>query len=186
MKASEMARVALLAALTAAAAQITIPLPPVPFTLQVLMVVLSGLLLGPRLGALAQGVYLLLGAAGLPVFAGFKGGLGHLVGPTGGYLVSYPLAAALAGLAAVSVARSNRLRAVLAGTASGLLALVAIYALGASWLAVQAGLTPPAALAAGVLPFVPLDVLKVVLAAMLATAVAPQINPRSPAVGGER
>lgn len=186
MKTSEMARVALLAALTAAAAQITIPLPPVPFTLQVLMVVLSGLLLGPRLGALSQGIYLLLGAAGLPVFYGFKGGLGHLLGPTGGYLVSYPLAAALAGLAAASVARSGRARAVLSGTASGLLALVAIYALGAGWLAVQAGLSLPAAIVAGVLPFVLLDALKVVLAALLATAVAPQISHQRSAVSNQR
>jgi biotin transport system substrate-specific component len=181
-----MARVALMAALTAVAAQITIPLPPVPFTLQVLMVVLSGLLLGPRLGALAQGTYLLLGAAGLPVFAGFKGGLGALVGPTGGYLVSYPLAAALAGLAAVAVARPGRFRAVLSGTAAGLLALVPIYGLGASWLASQAGLSPAAALAAGVLPFVLLDALKVVLAALLAASVAPQISAQRSAASGQR
>ena len=69
---------------TAVAAQITIPTPPVPFTLQVLAVILSGLLLGPRHGALAQAVYLLVGAAGVPVFAEFSGGLGLILGPTGG------------------------------------------------------------------------------------------------------
>jgi biotin transport system substrate-specific component len=185
MKAAGMARVALMAALTAVGAQISIPLPftLVPFTLQVPMVVLAGLLLGVRHGALSQVVYLMLGAIGLPVFAGFTGGLGILLGPTGGYLVSYPFAAAVAGLAAGAVARG---RAVASGTAFGLLALLIIYALGAAWLAVQAGLTPGAALATGVLPFVPFDVVKVVLAALLAAAVAPQISSQQSAVSSQQ
>ena len=110
MRAAVMARVALMAALTAVGAQISIPLPftPVPFTLQVPMVVLSGLLLGVRYGALSQVVYLLLGAIGLPVFAKFSAGLGIILGPTGGYLVSYPFAAAVAGLAAGAVAHAAR------------------------------------------------------------------------------
>jgi biotin transport system substrate-specific component len=186
-----MTRVALMAALTAVAAQIVVPIPPVPFTMQVLAVLLSGFLLGPRYGALAQAVYLLLGAAGLPVFFGFSGGLGHFLTPTGGYLVAYPLAAALAGLAAGSLARGRRRRAskgfgVPVGIACGLLALVPIYGLGAAWLAVQSGLTPGEAIAAGVLPFVPLDALKAVMAALLAAAIAPQINAQRSAVGGHR
>src|SRR5215207_3565682 len=95
-----MTRTALMAAVTAVAAQIAIPLEPVPFTLQVLAVILSGLLLGPRYGALAQAIYVLVGAVGVPVFAQFSGGLGVVLGPTGGYLVSYPIAASVAGLAA--------------------------------------------------------------------------------------
>lgn len=182
-----------MAALTAVAAQIAVPLPftPVPFTLQVLMVVLSGFLLGLRYGFLAQAVYLLLGAAGLPVFAGFSGGLGHFLTPTGGYLVAYPLAAALAGLAAGRLSKGGRRRSsrgsgVPVGIACGLLALVPIYGLGAAWLAVQSGLTPGAALAAGVLPFIPLDALKTVMATLLAAAIAPQINVQRSAVGGHR
>jgi biotin transport system substrate-specific component len=178
MRAAVMARVALMAALTAVGAQIAIPLyfTPVPFTLQVPMVVLSGLLLGVRYGALAQVVYLLLGAVGLPVFAQFHGGLGTLLGPTGGYLLSYPFAAAAAGLAFGAVASGRRGRAIAGGTAFGLLGLLVIYALGAAWLAVQAGLSAGEAVTAGVLPFVPFDVVKVVLAALLAAAVAPQIS----------
>src|SRR5919106_867268 len=70
------------------AALMAIPLPfsPVPFTVQVLAVILSGFLLGVRYGALAQAIYLLIGAFGVPVFAQFKGGLGVVLGPTGGYL----------------------------------------------------------------------------------------------------
>lgn len=188
MKAADMARVALMAALTAVGAQISIPLPftLVPFTLQVPMVVLAGLLLGARHGALSQVVYLMLGAIGLPVFAQFLGGLGVILGPTGGYLVSYPFAAAVAGLAAGTVVRAAWGRAVAGGTVFGLLALLIIYALGAAWLTVQAGLTPWAALATGVLPFVPFDVVKVVLAALLAAAVAPQISGQRSAISSQQ
>lgn len=164
-----------MAAFTAVAAQITIPLEPVPFTLQVLAVILTGLLLGPRYGALAMGIYLLVGAVGVPVFAGFRGGLGVLFGDTGGYLLAYPLAAALAGMAAGAVANASRQRGLVAGFLWGSAALAVIYALGATWLAILAGLSPAAALAAGVLPFVVFDLIKVGLATLVAVAVAPAI-----------
>src|ERR671911_2668899 len=127
-----MTRVALMAAVTAVAAQITVPIEPVPFTFQVLAVILSGLLLGPRYGALAQTVYVLVGAVGVPVFAGFTGGLGHVFGPTGGYLLSYPLAAAVAGLAAHAARNAPRRQALLVSVAAGTGALAVIYAVGAS------------------------------------------------------
>ena len=175
MNAAAMTRVALMAAFTAVAAQIAIPLEPVPFTLQVLAVVLTGLLLGPRYGAVAMAIYLLVGAVGIPVFAGFRGGLGVLVGDTGGYLLAYPLAAALAGVAAGAVANAPRRRALVVGFLWGSLALAVIYALGATWLAVLAGLSPGAALVAGVVPFVVFDLIKVGLANLVAVAVAPAI-----------
>src|ERR671914_471000 len=130
-----MTRVALMAAVTAVAAQIAIPLPfsPVPFTLQVPAVVLSGLLLGPRYGALAQAIYVLVGAVGVPVFAGFKGGLGIIFGDTGGYLLAYPVAAAVAGLAARAARDAPRRRALLTGFLWGCAGLAVIYALGATW-----------------------------------------------------
>ena len=172
-----MTRTALMAAVTAVAAQITIPLPfsPVPFTLQVLAVILSGLLIGPRYGALAQAIYVLVGAIGVPVFAGFRGGLGILLGATGGYLLAYPPAAALAGVAAGTVANAPRRRGLIVGFLWGSLALAVIYALGATWLAVLTGLSPVAALVAGVLPFVVFDLIKVGLANLVAVAVAPAI-----------
>src|SRR3989344_4961015 len=90
---------ALFAALTAAVSPIKIPLgfTPVPITLQTLMVLLSGAVLGSRLGALSQFLYVLVGALGLPVFAGGGSGLGALLGPSGGYLISYPFAAFITG-----------------------------------------------------------------------------------------
>jgi biotin transport system substrate-specific component len=174
-----MSRTALMAAVTAVAAQITIPLPfsPVPFTMQVLAVILSGLLLGPRYGALAQAIYVLIGAVGVPVFAAFTGGLGIVLGPTGGYLISYPLAAAVAGLAAYAARNAPRRQALLRSIAAGTGALAVIYAIGATWLAVQSGLPLSVALAQGVVPFVPLDLVKVALSALVGNAAAPAIAP---------
>jgi biotin transport system substrate-specific component len=86
--------------LTAIAAHITIPVKPVPFTLQTMMVILAGALLGPKNGAYSQLIYLTLGAIGLPVFAHTPDGLigfARLFGPTGGYLLAFPFAAFLVG-----------------------------------------------------------------------------------------
>ena len=90
---------ALFAALTGAVAWFKIPLPftPVPITLQTLMVLLSGAMLGAYYGALAMIIYLILGTIGLPVFAGGSSGVAALLGPTGGYLLSYPVAAFVIG-----------------------------------------------------------------------------------------
>lgn len=177
MNVAMMTRVALMAAVTAVAAQIVIPLFPVPFTLQVLAVVLAGLLLGPRYGALAMAIYLLVGAVGVPVFAGFKGGLGIILGPTGGYLISYPLAAAIAGFAAHAAANAMRRKALTVSVLAGTAALVVIYALGMTWLMIVAQLPFAVALAQGVLPFVAFDLIKVGLAALVAVAAAPAIAP---------
>ena len=177
MNVAMMTRAALMAAVTAVAAQIAIPLPfsPVPFTLQVMAVILSGLLLGPRYGALAQAIYLLIGAVGVPVFAQFKGGLGVLLGPTGGYLLSYPIAAAVAGLATNATRGAARRRALWTSLLWGCVGLTVIYALGATWLAVVTRLPFAAALAQGVAPFVFFDLIKVALAALVAVAASPAI-----------
>jgi hypothetical protein len=114
------ASVLLITALTAAAAQVSIPLPftPVPFTLQPMVVLLGGAALGARLGMSAQVIYLLAGIAGLPVFAAsavLPQGPLRLLGPTGGFLWSYPVAALVAG-----ATRGDRLRC---GVAHGLLSV---------------------------------------------------------------
>jgi biotin transport system substrate-specific component len=173
LKASTITRVALMAAVTAVAAQITIPLFPVPFTLQVLAVILSGLLLGVRHGALAQAVYVLVGAVGVPVFAGFTGGLGHIFGPTGGYLISYPIAAAVAGIAAKTVAGDSRTRRY--GLASSGDARASRLSTPSEQPGLVLGLTPTEAIAAGVGCFVIFDLINVGLAALV--AVAPVIAP---------
>jgi len=148
-----------IAFLTALGARIAVPLPgtPVPFTFQVVAVLLAGTLLGPRLGAASQVVYLAAGAVGLPVFAA-GGGLVYLLGPTGGYLLAYPAAAAVVGF---GVARSG-------GTWRDGLALLAgvavIHAGGAAWLA---SLGEETVLRVAVLPFVGVDLLKVVFVLLI-------------------
>ena len=153
-------------ALTAAAAQISFPIPgtAVPFTLQPMIVILAGAALGSRLGAASQMGYLMLGIIGLPVFAAsplLPQGAARLLGPTGGYLMAYPVAAFVTGLLAergFDRRFSTAVAAMLAGVA-------VIYAGGLGWLtAVHVGdLT--LAVAAGAAPFLIADVCKAILAA---------------------
>ena len=151
------------AAALAAASQIAIPLPntPVPITLQPLVVVLAGLWLGPRAGAASMMLFLVAGAAGLPVFAPMGApGLARLLGPTGGYLLAYPVAAFVTGSAATPTAGFGRR---VAATAAGMLA---IYLGGFAQLVVLAGSLERAAVL-GVIPFVALDACKAVVAALI-------------------
>lgn len=119
------------ALLTTLGALVQIPIGPVPITLQVLFVLLSGLVLGSRLGALSQIEYLAIGFAGAPVFAQGKSGLVALLGPTGGYLIGFVAGAFVAGLIAESISNPGRIRLFIAG----LLGTAAIYFSGATWLA---------------------------------------------------
>ncbi|BAS28854.1 biotin synthase [Limnochorda pilosa] len=172
-----MARAALFAALTAALAHVSLPLPfsPVPLTGQTFGLMLSGLLLGARWGALAQGAYLLMGASGLPVFAGGAAGLGVLAGPTGGYLLGHVVGAFVVGWVAQRLPGAGRIRAVAAALAGG---VGVVYALGVLQLALVTGMGWKAALLAGALPFLPGDVLKALVAALAAerlTAAVPHL-----------
>ncbi|MDT5271910.1 MAG: biotin transport system substrate-specific component [Acidobacteriota bacterium] len=148
--------------LTAAAAQLVVPLPwtPVPLTGQTFAVLLTGALLGPRLGALAMLAYLAEGAAGLPFFRGGAGGVGHFSGATAGYLLAFPAAAYVTGHLAE---RGWDRRFVTAAAAMALGSLV-ILACGWAWLALMFKGSAEA-FRLGVAPFLPGDVLKVALAA---------------------
>jgi len=147
------------AALTALCAQVQIPFYPVPFTLQTLAVLAVSLALGSRLAVAAQATYLLAGAAGLPVFAGFSGGAARLAGPTGGYLLGFLLAAWIVG----SLADRGWDRTVGRAFVACLLGTMAIYSVGASVLSLYVGWT--AAWMQGVVPFVIADALKALAAA---------------------
>jgi biotin transport system substrate-specific component len=160
--------VVFITALTAAAAQISLPLPftPVPFTLQPMIVLIGGAALGARAGAASQLVYLALGLLGLPVFAHsplLPQGLGRLLGPTGGYLMAYPAAAFVVGLLAERHLDRRYHTAFLAMLAG----LAIIFAGGVLWLGIfQPGaLGLDRALQAGVYPFVVPDLFKAAVAA---------------------
>jgi biotin transport system substrate-specific component len=161
--AANMLLVVCASALIALAAQVAIPLPftPVPLTLQPLAVILLGAALGARRGAAAAALYLLEGFSGLPVFAQGHGGPLWLVGPTAGYLYSYPFAAWLAGFVSERGWGSTISRAV-----TGMLpALGVIYLGGWSWLAMLTGTRH--AFDAGVAPFILADIVKVAVGAAL-------------------
>jgi biotin transport system substrate-specific component len=154
----------LFGALTAVGAYIIIPLPPVPITLQTLFLGMAGILLGARLGALSQTLYLLLGIIGLPVFAGGKAGIGVLLGPTGGYLIGFVAAAALIG----KIARMKEKPGFAWLCLSLLMGELVMYGLGILQLALVARLSLLKALTVGLLPFLPGDGIKVVLTALIA------------------
>ncbi len=162
---------ALMAALMAAGAYIAIPVGPVPIVLQNLFIMLAGLLLGPRWGTVSVGVYLLEGAFGLPVFSGGSGGLARFAGPTGGYLLGFLPAVYLIGL----ISRRKRRRA-LWDVLAMVLGTALIYALGVSWLIVWTHMALQKALAAGVLPFLVGDALKIAAAVPIARALRPVIR----------
>ncbi|WP_034386372.1 biotin transporter BioY [Deinococcus sp. YIM 77859] len=152
------------AALVALVAQVEIPLRPVPVTLQTLAVLLVGAALGWKRGAASMTTYLLAGAAGLPVFAGGSAGLAKFAGPTGGYLLSYVVAAALVGWLVQRYALDRR---PLGAALAMLAASVVIYAFGLTWLSLVTGLKGQALLTAGLTPFLIGDSLKIGLAALL-------------------
>lgn len=153
---------ALFTALTAICAQISIPIPYVPINLALLAIHLAGAVLGPKYSFASVLTYLLLGAAGLPVFAGFRGGIAVFAGNTGGYLLGYSLCALLTGILCRG---SLSLPELCFGMVPGTLVC---YALGTAWLTFAAKLSYSAALAAGALPFLPGDIVKIFLASFLA------------------
>lgn len=148
----------------AAASQVAIPLPgtPVPITLQPMVVVLAGMMLGPTLGAASMVLYLGIGAAGVPVFAPVGApGIARFFGPTGGYLIAYPAAAVIAGLLA------QRFPTLAGRWVAALLGIAVLFVGGLAQLAILTG-SVGSAIALGVTPFVVLDVAKAFVAALIA------------------
>ena len=148
-------------AIMAISAQITVPLQPVPLTMQPFAVMLLGAAFGWRLGAATMALYLFEGAVlNLPVFANLKFGFPALLGPTGGYLVGFMFAAALIGW----LAERGWDRHVASTILAMLAGILVIYGMGVAWLATLIGIEP--AIANGILPFIYGDLIKAVLAAL--------------------
>jgi biotin transport system substrate-specific component len=162
----QMLSVLFVAVLTAAVSQLSFPLPftPVPFTIQPMIVLVGAAALGSRLGALSQILYLTLGVIGLPVFAfspELPQGVARLMGPTGGYLMAYPIAAFATGLLAERGLDRRYFTSILAMGVG----LSVIFAGGVLWISRLAGMDT--ALATGLYPFVVVDVVKVVAAGLV-------------------
>ncbi|HKZ28687.1 MAG TPA: biotin transporter BioY [Acidimicrobiia bacterium] len=156
------------ALLTAAAAQVRVPLPftPVPVTGQTFAVLLAGAALGSRAGAASQGLYVLLGLGGLPFFSGGNGGWDYATGPTLGYLVGFVVAAAVVG----SLAERKQDRTIATALPAFLAGTVVIYLFGVGWLIASLPTDLTDALVKGMVPFVVGDLLKVALAGTLLPA----------------
>ena len=161
----------LLAALMAAGAFLAIPIGPVPIVLQNMFVFLAGLLLGSRWGLAGVAVYLLTGTCGLPVFAGGLGGIGRIVGPTGGYLIGYLPAVFITGYISEKAGQRTGydILAMICGT-------IVLYACGVTWLKILTGMTWAKTLTLGMYPFLIGDGLKIAAAALLAKALRPVVG----------
>lgn len=156
---------ALLAALIVVGAYLHFPIGPVPISTQCLFVILAGLVLGPVQGVLAVALYLGAGLIGLPVFYGGTSGLGHLLGPTGGYLFGFLGASFVAGLSR-KFCKNEKLPFYI-GILFGLLAYLPIYGLGIPWLKLSLQTTWLKAFSIGMFPFLPSDILQILGAAYL-------------------
>ena len=161
-----MTTTALVTAVICVLGPLAVPIGPVPVSLGVLGVFLAIYILGVRQGTIACLLYLLIGLVGMPVFSGFSGGVGKLLGPTGGYLIGYIPMALIAGWFIDRFYDRVVLQVV-----GMILGLVVLYAFGTVWLAFQADMSFGAALSAGVIPFIPFDLGKMVVSIILGRAV---------------
>lgn len=163
-----MVSTALMTAVTCILAPLSVPIGPVPISFTNLAIYLSLYLLDWKRGTLSYFLYLLIGFAGLPVFSGFTGGVAKLAGPTGGYIAGFIPMAIIAGIVIDHCQkRWIQLLGMIVGTAI-------CYALGTAWFCVQAGYTVSAALAVCVFPFIPADLIKM----LIAMTIGPEIRKR--------
>ena len=182
----ELVLCAFCAAVTCILAPLSVPLAgEVPISLATFAVLLSGILLGGKLGALSQIVYVLLGSVGVPVFAGWTGGIGITLGVTGGYIIGYIPMALAAGLIYHRFGRNESgIRKYAVMLVSMVLATAVLYILGTAWFILQTGMTLGASLAACVIPFLPGDLIKIAAVALTAVPIEAAIKRTVPAGQG--
>ena len=168
----QMTLISLFSALTAVGAFIYIPLYPVPLTLQTLFTLLAGMTLGSVMGASSQIIYVLLGVVGLPVFAGFKAGIGILFGPTGGFLLGFIISAYVIGRIIETIKEKNIFYYLVAG----LIGTIILYIVGITQLSLVTGIGIKKAITVGMLPFLPGDILKIIAASFIASKLKPIIE----------
>lgn len=175
VKASAQIRAAVLcglfAAFTAVFSQISLPIGPVPISCSLIAVYLAGLFLPVKTAALSQLVYLLLGIVGVPVFAGFQSGAARLAGPTGGYLLVFPVIALILSLAMIIYDKKLARKPLAARAAyivgAMLVSLIVCYAAGTAWFTVFSGSTFQKAMRLTVVPFIAGDIAKIVLCTVI-------------------
>lgn len=157
MKTKKLVYCGLFSAIICIMALISIPVQPVPINMALFGVLLAGGMLGKKYGTLSVVVYILLGAVGAPVFAGFRGGLAVLAGPTGGYIAGYIIAVFLTG------AVCEKTRKIIYTVPAMIIAVMLCYALGTAWYCFVMKTSVLSALALCVLPFIPGDIVKILI-----------------------
>lgn len=158
----DLCSIAIMAAVTAVMAQIAIPMPMgVPMTMQTFAVTMAGVILGSKKGGMSILVYVLLGAIGVPVFAGFSGGIQNLIGPTGGFIISFPIMAYVIGLGVEMRKKKGMF------TLMVVLGTVLNYVVGVAMFCIVMDSSIMTAITACVLPFIPTAIIKAVLASIL-------------------
>lgn len=169
MKTRNLLLVSLFVALTAVCAQISIPLPSgVPITLQILAVFLSGTILGAKLGFVSQLVYILLGVIGIPVFASSTSGLQILLGLTGGYIWSFPIASFIIGFITENIITNKNPLIIIRYSLSFLLGLITIYILGSLQFYILSNIPYIDTLKLTILPFIIPDLIKIAISVPIA------------------
>ena len=150
---------------------IPIPFSPVPISFTMIAIFLALYLLGMKKGVVSLFLYLLIGLIGLPVFSRFKGGPGKLLGPTGGYLIGFVFMAVISGFF-IDKWFTNKLMCLI----GMVLVTIVCYLFGTFWLAYQGSMSFQAALAAGVLPYIPFDLIKIIIALLLGPLIHTQLK----------
>ena len=168
IKTQNITLIALMSAILCIIGPFVIPIGMVPMSLTNLVIYLTIILLDKKRATISVAVYLLIGFVGLPVFAGFTGGAGKLLGPTGGYLMGYLVLSLVAGMILEKVERAKML-ALSMGT-------IGLYLIGTLWLMFQSKLSFMSALTVGVLPFVVFDVIKILIAVVLGNSIRKRMH----------
>lgn len=171
MTTKTIALIAVMTAVTCVLAPLSIPIGPVPISLTNLAIYFGLYILGMKKETISYVVYMLIGLVGVPVFSGFTGGPAKLIGPTGGYIIGFVPMAIIAGIV-IDKTKGKFVPSILAMIAG----TIVCYALGTVWLAYQAQLDFVKVLFAGVIPFIPGDLVKMVLAAFFGPRILRQLN----------
>lgn len=167
MKVKDITLIALFTALISVCAQITIPIQPVPITGAIVGIFITGAVLEKKQGFIVGIIYILLGAVGIPIFTGFGAGVSSIIGPTGGYLIVYPIMIYLIAWCIEKFKKEN----VLFLTIYMIISLIPCYLIGTIWLAISCKLGIYQAILSGVAPFVVFDIMKGVAAAFISVAI---------------
>lgn len=176
MNTKDIARISLFTSLNIILSQIAIniPISPVPITLGLLGVYITGVFLKPKEALYAQICYIILGIIGFPVFSGFKGGLGIIFGPTGGYILMYPLVSFITSLAINKNFSNIEICFMM------ILGLILLYIGGTTWLSIAMGIELKAAFLMAVLPFVVVDLIKIFFALIIMIHFKERITQKNP------